>query len=1208
MVAQLVRRTEEDVKAAWGLRGACSSRCMGWSDQFATSMSGEAILGRGVRLEALVSSLGGGMARKDAALLGALAAQFAACTLPLPAFVINAARLAGRDAFVNATHALEGIKPQREPLGGAASSPARGPLVAGSLGAQARSLLVLEKPWDFVEGMFWDALWPRMRDGGWAADLRATGTGFCPPGASAPPLSCVASVLHFLVLDEGRVKRAAPDAALAVAAAVPLPPKKRHLGAAKQRAPASPTAVVHVRVGAPASGKVCANCLTSATTLWRKNRAHTQDLCNACGCYEMTNKVPRPRHLFLKDRYGSSGAAPRPARQPAAAAAACASSDDGSDASAAPAPRGGRQRKLSADAAEAGCPEGGLARGRERRKRRLRDWGEDALEAADAGSGGEDDEWSPEEVAEAVQDSREAARDRLIAKLLGQSSTRDAQDSQAVHDEVAAMLGANLVSYKLRKGGDGHAVPVGAAYGAPLPSAPSAAPTGGLARSMSLPIRKFRIRVPKAAPAPAESDADHDRCAETTTCANCGVTKTPLWRHDKATGQAFCNACGIYHKTHGRPRPHRLQKGSVHVGGVKKPAGSARGGSAGAVAAAAAHPATQFAAAAAALKNRLAPARSGDLGASAHGLLAGTHLSLSADVAASAARTAEQYSALAALAVAVPPPPQSLAAKPAAPLMVPNKADARVIVQAYYVPHQEAQAGWALGAPASPPRAASTSAGGNSRNEADGNDAPPKLSTTGHATTWTGAVLCERLRLNLLSTWNAESRKGRTPGSGYVAEGAELVQTSDYKTVTQAAAVGTVHPVFRSWVAENLAKSQPLHEAEMETRRAEAARATQSAAPEAPPTDGQNYHEGSCYAADGAAPGGSMAGNNSLAVRLQVVEAKASSSTNNQPVRHMLTRSMTKTRAGGDVIADWLHEHMGGAVLRKSSLGGSSWSSAYRYELDNGKHLFVKLATSGDDTMFQGEALGLQAMYDTKTLRVPKVYHFGPLDSPQGGGTLRGSGSFIIMENLDMQGRPSMHELGAGLARMHLAEPGDENARAGRFGFAVDNTIGGTPQPNGWMDDWAAFFRERRLLHQLRLAGDAALTRMGERLAAHLDRFFEGVQVKPSLLHGDLWSGNYTGVSGVQGPEWAILDPAVYYGHHEAEFGMSWCAGFSGDFWKGYHSVLPKEPGFDERRDLYTLYHYLNHYNLFGGSYRGQWRLAPAVIFKGRLLLKQGLP
>ena len=91
------------------------------------------------------------------------------------------------------------------------------------------------------------------------------------------------------------------------------------------------------------------------------------------------------------------------------------------------------------------------------------------------------------------------------------------------------------------------------------------------------------------------------------------------------------------------------------------------------------------------------------------------------------------------------------------------------------------------------------------------------------------------------------------------------------------------------------------------------------------------------------------------------------------------------------------------------------------------------------------------------------------------------------------------------------------------------------------------------------------------------------MQVKPSLLHGDLWSGN---LSTVKEGGWAILDPATYYGHHEAEFGMSWCGGFSGSFWDGYNSVIPRARGAGDRHDLYTLYHYLNHYNLFGGGYR----------------------
>ena len=91
-------------------------------------------------------------------------------------------------------------------------------------------------------------------------------------------------------------------------------------------------------------------------------------------------------------------------------------------------------------------------------------------------------------------------------------------------------------------------------------------------------------------------------------------------------------------------------------------------------------------------------------------------------------------------------------------------------------------------------------------------------------------------------------------------------------------------------------------------------------------------------------------------------------------------------------------------------------------------------------------------------------------------------------------------------------------------------------------------------------------------------------QVRPSILHGDLWSGNSASVGG----EPCVFDPACYYGHHEAEFGMSWCAGFASSFWKGYRSLIPEAPGFDERAQIYQLYHYLNHLVLFGGSYYGE--------------------
>jgi len=235
--------------------------------------------------------------------------------------------------------------------------------------------------------------------------------------------------------------------------------------------------------------------------------------------------------------------------------------------------------------------------------------------------------------------------------------------------------------------------------------------------------------------------------------------------------------------------------------------------------------------------------------------------------------------------------------------------------------------------------------------------------------------------------------------------------------------------------------------------------------------------------------------------------------------------------------------------------------------------------------MFKAEAAGLDAMRATGALRIPRVF---------GCGATTAGGSFIVMEHLDLGGgrgsRPSQRALGEGLARMHLAPPSHPEAAAGAFGFAVDNTIGGTPQPNPWTDDWPAFFAEHRLHHMLRLLGRPALTAPGEAVAARLEDIFEGVVVRPALIHGDLWSGNISAVRGGDDSgrgEWAILDPACYYGHHEAEWGMSWCAGFSPDFWAGYRSLIPEDPGFAARARLYEAYHKLNHGVLFGGGYIG---------------------
>lgn len=283
-----------------------------------------------------------------------------------------------------------------------------------------------------------------------------------------------------------------------------------------------------------------------------------------------------------------------------------------------------------------------------------------------------------------------------------------------------------------------------------------------------------------------------------------------------------------------------------------------------------------------------------------------------------------------------------------------------------------------------------------------------------------------------------------------------------------------------------------------------------------------------------------------------------------------------------DDVDGWIVKEVG-AIKSKSGVGGGSgWSTCTRYSIDSHegqkRELFVKVSGSANmESMFLGEALGLKALGASGALAIPEVLHYG--DGFAGG-------SFIIMEYLEMRGRPDPEEFGRAMAKLHLAEPRDAEAKAGKFGFPVDNTIGATPQPNSWSADtgtrgWAEFFREKRIGHQVRLARDSRMRKEWERVCEATDglnTLFEGIEkpIRPSVLHGDLWSGNIAAVGSTP----CIFDPAVYYGHHEAEWGMSWCASLPPAFWKGYRELIPEDDGFRKRAELYECYHKLNHYNV----------------------------
>ena len=157
------------------------------------------------------------------------------------------------------------------------------------------------------------------------------------------------------------------------------------------------------------------------------------------------------------------------------------------------------------------------------------------------------------------------------------------------------------------------------------------------------------------------------------------------------------------------------------------------------------------------------------------------------------------------------------------------------------------------------------------------------------------------------------------------------------------------------------------------------------------------------------------------------------------------------------------------------------------------------------------------------------------------------------------------------------------------FGWRADNYIGSTPQPNGESSDWIDFLRTRRIGYQLELAvadGYTGLQERGRQVLEQLPIFFEGYVPQASLLHGDLWGGNF-GVLPDASP--VIFDPAVYYGDREADLAMTRLfGGFPAAFYSAYADAWPLDPGCSRRCDLYNLYHVLNHLHLFGQAYLSQ--------------------
>ncbi len=255
---------------------------------------------------------------------------------------------------------------------------------------------------------------------------------------------------------------------------------------------------------------------------------------------------------------------------------------------------------------------------------------------------------------------------------------------------------------------------------------------------------------------------------------------------------------------------------------------------------------------------------------------------------------------------------------------------------------------------------------------------------------------------------------------------------------------------------------------------------------------------------------------------------------------------------------------------------GGSINECYHWPCRGGA-LFVKVAPRARLPDFEAEVAGLAELEAARAVRVPRVLAVGYTDAA----------AFLALEWISAGARTPDCErrLGEGLARLHAVS-------APRFGWTRDNSVGRTPQANAWTDDWAEFFRERRLRPQLARAVAGGYAQMleapGQRLLESLHLLLAGHRPSPSLLHGDLWGGNWLASEDI---EPVVFDVAVYYGDRETDLAMTRLfGGFGNAFYKAYEGVTPPVAGEPMRRDLYNLYHVLNHANLFGAGYARQAR------------------
>jgi len=263
-------------------------------------------------------------------------------------------------------------------------------------------------------------------------------------------------------------------------------------------------------------------------------------------------------------------------------------------------------------------------------------------------------------------------------------------------------------------------------------------------------------------------------------------------------------------------------------------------------------------------------------------------------------------------------------------------------------------------------------------------------------------------------------------------------------------------------------------------------------------------------------------------------------------------------------------------------VAGGSIHQSYHVTSQCQQHFFIKINQAKKKHTLDAEAVGLEELKQQLTpdnpLRIPKVITSGSNETH----------AWLILEHITFGRNISQAKLGEGLAVLHQHTAHHHTAL--QFGFKTDNVIGESLQTNTWTDNWLDFWTKQRLGTQFELAKQHGfhhqIANEVEQLWDVLPTYLQEHHPQPSLLHGDLWGGN--AAADTQGNP-IIFDPAVYYGDRECDLAMTeLVGGFSADFYAAYNHVYPLHDAYEQRKNLYNLYHILNHANLFGGAYIGQ--------------------